>query len=148
MKFKDVRSAVDMIHNAPNADVAFVSLIVLVFLLGVLTFLIKSVVFLFVFCAIYILAVIGMIFVRVREKKFSLARDRILVLLRTKFLYVGYEHLRKHFNDPSYTDDILKKLLKKYPKQLKSCIMKGGEPGITLAPDELQKIEAQKQSKP
>ncbi len=144
MKLKEVRSAADMILNASNTEVAIVSLLVYVSVLGGVSILIKSSVFLLVFTAIYIVAIIVLIFGRIHEKKFSLARDRILIFLRTKFIRVGYERLRRHFNDPSYTDTFIKKLLKKYPKELKSCIMKGGAPGITLAPDELQKLKAPK----
>ena len=146
---KDVRFFVNMILNASNAEVLLVSLIVFVCLLFSFSAIVNSFDFLdqrsgwklivvCVFSALYVLAIIILICGRIREKKFSTARDLVQTYLKEKLKRMSFNRVREKI-DESYTDRFLEKLIKKYPKVFRRCPMKPNrKPGITLTRYESQ----------
>lgn len=153
MEHKDLRFFVNIILNATNAEVLLVSLIVFVFLLLPFSALVNSLDFLdqhsgwkfIIFCvfsALFFLAIIILICVRIHENKFSKARDRIEIWLKEKRKYLSFDALRKDLDEPSYTDPFLKKLIKKYPKVFRNSspikTSQGLKPGIALVSDKSQ----------
>ncbi len=72
------------------------------------------------------------------DEELSIAKERIQIYLKEKLKRMGFDRIREMI-DESYTDDFLKKLLKKYPKVFRKCPKKSnGKPLITLTRDESQ----------
>jgi len=149
MKTKDVRFFVNTILKAANKEVPIVSLIVFVPLLIFFTTLLDRFDFLeqhsgwkliviCVFSALYVLAIIILICGRIREKKFSTAKDLVKIYLKEKLQRMSFDRVREKI-DESYTDRFLKKLIKRYPKVFRRCQIKPNrKPGITLTRNESQ----------
>ena len=148
MKSKDVYFFVNMILKAANKEVLLVSLIGFVFVfLPLSVFIVNNIDYLdqhsgwkfiivCVFSALYLLAIIILICERIREKKFSTARDLIQIYLKEKLSRMSFDRVREKI-DKSYTDHFLEKLIKKYPKVFRRCEIKPNrKPGITLTQDE------------
>ncbi len=154
MKSKDANFFVNMILKASNKEVLLVSLIGFVFVfLPLSVFIVNNIDYLdqhsgwkfiivCVFSALYLLAIIILICERIREKKFSTARDLVQIYLKEKLSRMSFDRVREKI-DESFTDRFLEKLIKKYPKVFRRCIIKTNQkkkrkPGITLTRDESQ----------
>jgi hypothetical protein len=151
MKSKDVHFFVNMILKAANKEVPIVSLIVFIPLLIFFSALLDrfhfldqhsgwKLIIICVFSALYVFAIIILICGRIREEKFSTARDSIKIYLKEKLKRLSFDAVREKI-DKSYTDHFLEKLIRKYPKVFRKCEIKtnqGNKPGITLTRDESQ----------
>ena len=74
------------------------------------------------------------------DEELNIAKDRIQICLKEKLKQLSFDRVRNKI-DESYTDDFLKKLLKKYPKVFRGCEIKTSQrikPGITLTRDASQ----------
>ena len=152
MKNKDTNFFVNAILKAAGWQVPIVSLIVFVLLLIGFTTCLDSFDFLeqhsgwkliviCVFSALYVLAIIILMCGRIRENKFSTAKDLVKIYLKEKLQRMSFDRIREKI-DESYTDRFLKKLIKKYPKVFRRSgdiiTKQGNKPGITLTRDESQ----------
>lgn len=149
MKSKAVHFLVNMILKATNKEILLVSLIVFIPLLTFFTTLLDrfhsldqhsdwKLIIICVFSALYVLAIIILICGRIREKKFSTARDLVQIYLKEKLKRMSFDRVREKI-DEYYTDCFLEKLIKKYPKVFRRCQIKPNrKPGITLTRDESQ----------
>ncbi len=155
MDVKEIRSLLDMIRDASKADLVIVSLFLLPILLLPWSHLLNTLDFLnehahFKFAFVVILSavcVIGLVLMRWRDpkdEKLKRARYHIENILkkrvRASFEYLGSE-------EPTYTREFIKELMRRYPRVFRPVGIKNHGPGITLieekAEDELQDKETE-----
>ena len=152
MKIKEVRSAIDVIRDASEADLIIVSLFLLPILLGSWSIFLNSIgyldqhdgwkfIVLIVISSIYVLGLIIMKWWDPPNEKLKRARLHVKNRLeQRKGHRASYIAIREEVNE-EYTDDFLKKLIDNNPATFRTVqVKRSGQnmPGITLVEDELE----------
>lgn len=156
MKFKDIRSIVDLIRDASRADLIIISLILLPILLGSWSIFLNDVGYfdkhnewklgiMTVVIIIYVLALIVMKCWDPHDEKLKRACLHVKHRLeRRKGNRASFEAIREEVNQ-EYSNAFLEELIDNNPETFRTVrVKRGGEylPGITLIEDEIEKISS------
>ena len=152
MKIKEVRSAIDIIRDASEADLIIVSLFLLPTLLGIWSIFLNSIsyldqyggwkcVVLFVIFSTYVGGLVIMKRWDPPNEKLKRAKLHVKNRLEQRNGHrASFIAIREEVNQ-EYTDDFLKKLIDKNPATFRTVQVKRSRqhvPGITLVEDELE----------
>ena len=150
MDIKGIRSAIDVIRDVSKADLIIVSLFLVPILLGSWSYLLNNLDFfnthpawkLAIICIILILYVVGLVVMKQwypKDEKLKRARYHIENILQ-KRVRASFEYLEKE--EPTYTPEFIKELMRTYPRVFRPVPIKNHGPGITLVeeqPDDTSK---------